>query len=268
MGNGEQRNCGDPTHNHTIHGGSFWAEAFYSIIAEVRAALATPNAGMFMTEGIAEEVSGTGFDILLGLSWDEFPYWHAVHGGYGYATGRAGSIRAPLSGGGLAGELTKQFMAGGTMGWFTYQNYGDQFFDAANAPYIAYIQALSRARIAAKAWMVHGRATRTLPLSGATGGHLEGACFLREKVDESASVVCAIALPAATPAEASFALDLVPARYGLRLPAGSQLQLTDLQSGVVLGSFAAGANVKYSASVAALRVTLLKLAVAPQTKKL
>ena len=46
---------------------------------------------MFMTEGIVEEVSGVGFDILLGLPWTDLPYWHAVYGGYGYATGRAGS---------------------------------------------------------------------------------------------------------------------------------------------------------------------------------
>ena len=48
VGNGEQRNCADPAHNHTIHGGSFWAEAFYSILADVRAKV--PPA-MFMTEG-------------------------------------------------------------------------------------------------------------------------------------------------------------------------------------------------------------------------
>ena len=44
-------------------GGSFWAEAFYSILADVRAKV-PPS--MFMTEGIVEEVSGTGFDIMLG----------------------------------------------------------------------------------------------------------------------------------------------------------------------------------------------------------
>ena len=37
VGNGEERNCGDPTHNHTVHGGSFWAEAFYGILKDVRA---------------------------------------------------------------------------------------------------------------------------------------------------------------------------------------------------------------------------------------
>ena len=51
-----------------------------------------------ITIGIVEEVSGTGFDILLGLEWSStsgtsssttLPYWHAIYGGYGYATGRA-----------------------------------------------------------------------------------------------------------------------------------------------------------------------------------
>ena len=49
VGNGEQRNCADPAHNHTIHGGSFWAEAFYSILKDVRTEVHTPS--MFMTEG-------------------------------------------------------------------------------------------------------------------------------------------------------------------------------------------------------------------------
>jgi hypothetical protein len=63
-------------------------------------------------------VQGTGFDILLGLEWDgssgtaaskTLPYWHAIYGGYGYATGFAGSVRASLAGG-LCDELTAQFM--------------------------------------------------------------------------------------------------------------------------------------------------------------
>ena len=119
VGNGELRNCADPTHNHSIHGGSFWAEAFYGIMQDVRASI-PPQSGMFMTEGTVEEVSGPGFDILLGLQWTEEPYWSAIYGGYGYATGRAGSISKPLNGG-LCTELTQQFMVGGTMGWFTYQ---------------------------------------------------------------------------------------------------------------------------------------------------
>ena len=38
--------------------GSFWAEAFYSIMADVRAGV--NQSSMFMTEGIVEEVSGAG----------------------------------------------------------------------------------------------------------------------------------------------------------------------------------------------------------------
>merc|ERR1719330_1387308 len=121
-----------------------------------------------MTEGIVEEVAGLGFDILLGLSLEEDAIWHAIYGGYAYATGCAGCIRETLSGG-LTVELTKQFMVGGTMGWFTYQNYGNQFFETANAPFVQYIRALSKARIDAKAWMVHGHATRTLALNDKTG---------------------------------------------------------------------------------------------------
>merc|ERR1719272_754297 len=110
VGNGEQRNCGDPTHGHTLHGGSFWAEAFYAIMGDVRANITQtkPRSAMFMTEGDVEEVSGPGFDILLGLKWTEDPIWHAIYGGYGYATGGAGSVHQSLSGG-LTAVLTKQF---------------------------------------------------------------------------------------------------------------------------------------------------------------
>ena len=123
VGNGEKRNCADPSHNHTLHGGSFWAEAFYDIMGEVRATLAAqpedkPRAAMFMTEGITEEVAGPAFDIQLGLNWKEPAFWSAIYGGYVYATGGAGSIKSPLAGG-LCTELTKQFMVGGTMGWFS-----------------------------------------------------------------------------------------------------------------------------------------------------
>jgi hypothetical protein len=209
VGNGEARNCADPSHNHTIHGGSFWAEAFYTIMARVRAGVPAKSA-MYMTEGAKEEVSGAGFDILLGLQWQGLPFWSAIYGGYGYSTGRAGSVNQPLAGG-LCIELTKQFMVGGTMGWFTYERYchdgGDastacSFLDPRNAAYVGYIRRLSAARVAAKRWMVHGRASRSLALGagageregagagagegeggGGGGGALElqGQCFLREK---------------------------------------------------------------------------------------
>jgi hypothetical protein len=263
VGNGEQRNCGDPTHGHSIHGGSFWAEAFYTIMGDVRANLTKtkPKSAMFMTEGIVEEVAGPGFDILLGLSWKEDAIWHAIYGGYGYATGSAGSIRQPLSGG-LTVELTKQFMVGGTMGWFTYQNYGNQFFEPANAPYVQYIQALSKARIDAKAWMVHGHATRTLALNDKTGTLLGGG-FLRDAAadgSKAASVVCAVALPTNNNT-ASFTLDMDPAKYGLSVPADGKVVLSDLQTGEALGSYAGGHSVTYSGSIPALSVQLLLLQV-------
>ena len=71
-----------------------------------------------ITIGIVEEVSGTGFDIMLGLSWTELPIWHSIYGGYGYATGHATAGAGLASG--LLTQLTDQFMTGGTMGWFTY----------------------------------------------------------------------------------------------------------------------------------------------------
>lgn len=262
VGNGEARNCGDPAHNHSIHGGSFWAEAFDGIMTEVRASV-KPASTMYMTEGIVEEVSGAGFDILLGLEFTAAqPVWHAVYGGYGYATGRAGAVRDPL-GKGFVAQLTQQFMSGGTMGWFTYQNYGNQFFDPANAQRVAYIRALSRARIAGKPWMVHGRATRTIRFGDPVASSLMAGCFLREaKGGVAASVVCAIALPSSPAAAAPYALDLVPARYGLDVPSGSHVVVSDLMTGAVLGTYTD--SVTYGSTVAPLTIQLLHLAVVLQ----
>jgi hypothetical protein len=156
-------------------------------------------------------------------------------------------------------------MVGGTMGWLTYQNYKRTFFDPANDQYVAYIQSLSRARIAAKEWMVHGRATRTLELHDATGA-LYGACFLRPASAAppvpAASVVCALALPTNATAGAAplpFALALAPARYGLAVPAGGHVALTDLVSGAALGAYSG--VVTWNSTVAPFAVRVVKLAV-------
>jgi hypothetical protein len=255
VGNGEQRNCADPAHNHTIHGGSFWAEAFYSILKDVRAAV-LPS--MFMTKGIFEQVGGTGFDILLGLEWGGRPIWHSIYGGYGYATGKAGRTeRTPLDNG-LLTMLTSQFMAGGTMGWFTYHDYNNTFFLHENSGRVDYIRKLSAVQIAVKAWMVHGCETRSLAIGKPSSdpeaqNNLKDACFLRDgQVSSSPSVLCAIA---ACNTSGTYSLNLQPARYGLS--AGAKVLLTDLLTGEALGSYSG--NVNHSATLAGYSVQLLKL---------
>ena len=154
------------------------------------------------------------------------------------------------------------FMAGvvagaGTMGWFTYQDQGDAFFDPANAWRVAYIQRLSAGRIAAKDWMVHGRATRTLTLAD-TIHSLHSGCFLREKAGEPASVVCAVSNPNNGTNAVSYQLNMDPSRFGLaKATATSKVELTDLETGAALGSF--GGNVTYSGSVPPSGLVLLKL---------
>jgi hypothetical protein len=249
--------CMDPTHSHTaIGGGSYWADAYYSIMAEVRAGVNRQS--MFMTEGTIEEMQGPAFDIMLGLDWTDPPYWHAIYGGYGYATGRATSGQ-PLSTGGLLEQLTAQFMVGGTMGWFTYETHKNEFYLPANARKVDYIKRLSMARIAAKRWMVHGRATRSLVLGGDPTGSLKAGCFLRDgKAGESPSVVCAVASPKES-VLANFSLALHPPRFGLTVPDGAAVALTDLVTGASYGTFQS--VVSYSASLPEFGITLLKLTV-------
>merc|ERR1712048_814823 len=126
--------------------------------------------------------------------------------------------------------------------------------------YVQYIQDLSKARIDAKAWMVHGHATRTLLLNDKSGT-LFGGCFLRDAAvdgSEAASVVCAIALPTKG-ATASYSLDMNPAKYGLIVPASAAVVLSDLQTGKALGSYSGAGNVTYSGSLPAFGVQLLLL---------
>lgn len=194
---------------------------------------------------------------MLGLSWTELPIWHSIYGGYGYATGHATSGSGLASG--LIDQLTDQFMTGGTMGWFTYQDQGDAFFDPANSERVAYIRRLSAGRIAAKDWMVHGRATRTLALADTTGS-LKSGCFLRDKTGEAASVVCAVSFPSNTTSSATYHLTMAPARFGLVVPPGSKVALTDLETAAALGTY--DGNVTYAGSLPSFGLALLKVAVA------
>ena len=226
---------------------------------DVRGQIKQPS--MFMTEGIVEEVgSGRAFDILLGLVWWDKakPIWSTIYGGYGYATGMAGRVKAPLATG-LCSELTAQFMVGGTMGWFTYQNYKQTFFDPANAAYVKYIQDLSAARIAGKAWMAFGRTTRSLELNEKTGT-LFGQCFMRDlNPAEVTSIVCALAMPTNATQTTTFALAMDPAKYGLVVPAGGKVIVTDLMSGAAVGTYET--RVTWSGVIDAFGVRVVKMVV-------
>merc|ERR1712070_805097 len=90
-------------------------------------------------------------------------------------------------------------------------------------------------------------------------GSLKSGCFLREgKPNEAASVVCAVALPIRSPA-ITYTFDMNASKYGLTLPVGQHIQLTDLLSGAVLGSF--NSSITHTASVSSFGLQLLKLSV-------
>merc|ERR1712203_770362 len=88
-------------------------------------------------------------------------------------------------------------------------------------------------------------------------------CFLRDAAvdgSEAASVVCAVALPTKG-ATASYSLSMVASKYGLIVPGGAVVALSDLQTGKALGSYSGAGNVTYSSSVPAFGVQLLLLQV-------
>jgi len=102
-------------------------------------------------------------------------------------------------------------------------------------------------------------ATRTLALNDATSTTLKGGCFLRDPVGEAPSVVCAIANEGGS-AAATYALAMAPAKYGLVVPSGGTVTVTDLMTGASVGSLAG--NVTHSGSVAPFDLQVLKLTVA------
>jgi hypothetical protein len=121
------------------------------------------------------------------------------------------------------------------MGWLTYQDYDQQFFDPANAPEVRYIQRLSSARVLARDWMVHGRATRSLNYFH-NNSDLHAGCFLRDKTKTDATLVCAVALPALG-AWGGYTLKVDPSKYGLVVPNDAHVQLSDLAKGIIHGTF-------------------------------
>ena len=167
------------------------------------------------------------------------------------------------------------------MGWLTYQNYKDTFYDPANAAYVNYITSLSKARINAKKWMVHGRATRLVDLGSAAKG-LFGQCFMNlVETGDSSSLACAFAMPNNATASATYTLNLQPKRYGLLSPKSTRdldnsgaeamkvdsdqgnavVVVSDLESGKELGRYPYDGVVTYSNTLLAFDVQVIKLAV-------
>lgn len=88
---------------------------------------------------------------------------------------------------------------------------------------------------------------------------------MRDTEAEAASVVCAFAVPtAASASQFPFVLAMQPAKYGLAVPtSGSNVVVTDLVSGAVLGKYASG-PVTYSGQLGALDVKLIKITAVQQ----
>ena len=83
--------------------------------------------------------------------------------------------------------------------------------------------------------------------------------FAVSRPNEAPSVVCAVALPTRAAAAVHFALNLVPSQYGLVVPPGSKVAVTDLATGAQLGSYTD--NVTYATTITSFGVLVIKLSV-------
>eukprot|EP00927_Polykrikos_kofoidii_P017927 TRINITY_DN18226_c0_g1_i1.p1 TRINITY_DN18226_c0_g1~~TRINITY_DN18226_c0_g1_i1.p1 ORF type:complete len:794 (+),score=114.91 TRINITY_DN18226_c0_g1_i1:108-2489(+) len=187
--------CWDPSHNHTLGGGSHWTEGYNQMLDKVR--VQAGNDKLVLTESNAEPFM-KGINLYLSLvafySGDLpsepmpssgsviVPAFQAVYGGYVLSCG-AEFFQADFEDPDVfAAKVAVMYIFGTQLGWFSlggrdnqdppmgiYENLMNSKYDAE----VDYLRYLSRAKRLAAPWFHHGRAMRSLQLklNVSSGGH-------------------------------------------------------------------------------------------------
>eukprot|EP00466_Bigelowiella_natans_P008547 jgi/Bigna1/75549/fgenesh1_pg.35_\ len=185
------RPCWDPSHNHTLGGGSHWVSGYTRMLQRVREAvtegrivLTESNAEPFMS-GVNLFLTLVGFDSgdlppVQNSSSLIVPAFQAVYGGYVLPVGAEFFQQDFLPNPDVfAAKVAAQFVFGAQMGWFSLGGRDNQsppmgtfelMMDAQYDAEMSYLRSLSNAKLAAGSWFNHGRVMRPLELEIKMGG--------------------------------------------------------------------------------------------------
>eukprot|EP00755_Sulcionema_specki_P024541 Sspe_Gene.15045::Locus_5215_Transcript_1_1_Confidence_1.000_Length_2934::g.15045::m.15045 len=173
--------CYDPTHNHTIGGGSHWVTGYRAMLDQARAKAG--NDAVFLTESNAEPfMDGVNLYLtLVGFISADFTgnrhivnTFGAIYGGYYLSVG-AEFFQPDLTQDPdvFAAKVAQQLMFGAQLGWFSLGGRDNQdpemglfdlLMDHRYTPEVNYLRALSNARQAVQRWMIEGQPLRPLPI--------------------------------------------------------------------------------------------------------
>ena len=208
------RPCWDPSHNHTLGGGSHWVSGYAEMLRQVRQLAGGDK--VILTESNSEPFMGgiNLFLTLVGFSRGDYPgirpprsspsrivpAFQAIYGGYVLPVGAEffrPDLDGPDGGGDLfAAKVAAQFVFGAQMGWFSLGGRDNQsppmgIYDLLMSPQhdaeVAYLRALSQAKTTARDWFNHGRAMRPLDALVINGTAAEVEEEVQEEVRERAS---------------------------------------------------------------------------------
>ncbi len=172
--------CFDPSHDHSIGGGSYWVSGYSKMLQAARQQAG--NKAVILTESNAEPFMA---DINVYLSLEAFadadfigshrivPAFASIYGGYYTAMGAVFYQNDFANPDVFAAKVAKQFMFGAMLGWFSLGGRNNTkfpvaLFDILMSPaYISevlYVKLLSDARAFLVPHLMLGRAMRDLPV--------------------------------------------------------------------------------------------------------
>ena len=286
------RPCWDASHGHTLGGGNHWVTGYRKLMQDARAK-GMDKTKIYLTESNAEPFMDvmTVYLTLVGFTVAPFEgerqivnIFNAIYGGYYYQMGsmfyQTDFVPSPDV---FSSKIAKQFLYGGLLGWFSlggrdnqhpYMGIIDELLDAQYDPEIAYLRALSSARMLATDYFVHGRTSRDLVLThnsllasfpsalrsaqrkmggheareerGVSYHHVMSSTWLSagEK-----SLLVIVTNVARAKDSYTYSFELQPQRYGVKAPAGAAFTLSDFRTGKVVAK-SAGGKIAYNSAIA------------------
>ena len=284
--------CWDPSHNHTLGGGSHWVSGYRAMLEGARKRVG--NNAVFLTESNAEPFMD-GVNIFLTLVGYSKPFsgitrivnaFGSIYGGYYFSMG-AEFFQKDFSNPDLfSAKIAKQLLYGSQLGWFSLGGRDDQpqqspmgilndLMDPQYDPEIHYLKQLSDAKILVNDWLVNGMSTRDLRVDtsgvnktqsfrntprsskdltavGTSFDNVMSGCFMREQNGVTTTICIITAVGRKTACKASF--NMIPSKYGL--PAGRTIQLSNYATKEVLGKYTN--KISFSTNLASHEVLVLK----------